>query len=319
MTHYKAIARVLEEQTAKIRRLDLDSLSVFQRTLLDSVLYHFATRLIFEEDIDAVCESFPSQTIAMYIDALERGTRQSNESFSVLPVLGRCKPSLFLLIYQITWLSRQVPLDRDNSNRTLALQCLVELDKLFYSSPILTTDGIPCSGDNVSRKPRNTDIAAKLFLLATKMFLLKVLNSQVRTTSRQISAMLQQAFDLLKCYDGAAPCGQFICWAILVLGCAACPTSRIETGNEFPAGVGAEVRLATRTLIQRQLLQIWTTSYSGYVKRTAVALEKIWSLPGFLARAASELTSETEVEYDGMNALVYCGGLGQALLNLPTS
>ncbi|KAJ9621073.1 hypothetical protein H2204_012054 [Knufia peltigerae] len=322
LTHYKAIARVLEEQTVKTRRLDLDQLSVFQRTLLDSVLYHFATRLIFEEDVDAVCESFPSQTIAMYIDALESGTQQSHESSSILPVLGRCKPSLFLLIYQITWLSRQVPLDKHSSNHTLAVECLEELDKLFYTSPVLNFDGVSSSGDDSSRTPSNTDVAAKLYFLATKVFLVKVLDpGQVQSTSRQISAMLQQAFELLSCFDGAAPCAQFICWSILVLGCAACPTSKIETcaESDLPVDSGAEVRLNMRTLIQRQLLQIWKTSYSGYVKRTAGALDKIWSLPDFLVRDVSKLVSTAGVEYDGLNALVYSGGLGQALLYLPIS
>ncbi|KIW10973.1 hypothetical protein PV08_10272 [Exophiala spinifera] len=315
LTHYKAVARVLEEETVKTCRLDLDRLSAFRRTLLDSVLYHFATRLILEEDVDAICESFPSQTIAMYIDALENMAQQGHETSSVLPVLGRCKPSLFLLIYQITWLSRQVPLDLHSSNHTLALQCLEELDKLFYSHPLLQLDDLHSFGDDAPRTLTNTDIAAKLYFLATKMFLLKVLSpDQVRTTSSQVSAMLQQAFELLKCYDGAADCAQFICWAVLVLGCAACPTTHFETGASLPIDIGAEVRRKMRNLIQRKLLQIWETSYSGYVKRTADALGKIWSLPSLLVRDASSFSSETEAEYDGMNALIYGGGLGQALL-----
>ncbi|KAK5456994.1 hypothetical protein LTS15_004774 [Exophiala xenobiotica] len=315
LTHYKAIAQVLEAQTASIPRLDIGQLSVFQRTLLDSVLYHFSTRLIFEEDVNAICKSFPSQTIAMYIEALESGSRESQKTLSILPVLGLAPPSLFLLIYHMTWLSRQLPFDHHSNNYAVALQCSIELDELIKTNPVLRFDDAEVFADDHEAMLSNTGIAAKLYALATKIFILKILHPhRSRTTSPQICTILQQGYQLLKRYDGSAACGQSICWAILILGCTACPVSHGEARGHFHDVIEARLRLDMRRLIQRQLLHLWKTSYSGYVRRTASVLEKIWTLPDFLLNTSTDGDGDPGMAYDGLNALIFKHGLGQALV-----
>lgn len=313
LTHYRAIARVLEEQYADIARFEIDRLSVFQRTLLDSVLYHFSTRLIFERDIDGICRSFPTQTVAKYIEALDADRKDGRQHASILPVIGKTPPALFLLIYQVTWLSRQLPLHHGH-NYTLALQCLTELDRLQEACSIFHTKGAASQPDH-STRTSDSAVAAKLYFLTTRIFIAKVLDPDcVCSTSPQIQDLLAEGLELLKVYDGSAPCGQIICWPILVLGCAACPVRTSEMRSQPSHVPDEKLRLEMRSIIQSQLLQIWKVSYSGYVRRTAGALEKIWKLTKFLARPAGEGSSTTvDGEYDGLNALISKNGVGTAL------
>ncbi|KAI1609188.1 fungal-specific transcription factor domain-containing protein [Exophiala viscosa] len=312
LTHYQAIASVLEDQAAHMPRFDIDKLSVFHRTLLDSVLYHFSTRLIFEQEIDAICASFPSQSIAKYISALEVHAHGSRNPHTILPVLGRTPPLIFLQIYQISWLSRQPP-SGDGHHHALAVQCLNELDNLEKESPVVNL-GVPITKDAATHS--NTDIAAKLYFLASRIFVMKIINQNICTTSPPIRALLAKGFDLLQAYDGSAPCGQYICWPILILGCAACPTSRSDFVQDFHDAEEGHLASKMRGLIQRQLLEIWKTSYSGYVRRTGGALERLWRLPSFLVGTTqAQYAPDTDIEYDGLNALIFKKGLGQVQLS----
>ncbi|KAK4944139.1 hypothetical protein LTR10_016472 [Elasticomyces elasticus] len=312
LTHYQAIASVLEEQAAHMPRFEIDKLSVFHRTLLDSVLYHFSTRLIFEHEIDAICASFPSHSIANYISALEAHTQGSQNAHTILPVLGRTPPLIFLQIYQISWLSRQPPSD-NGQHHALAIQCLDELDKLEKESPVVNL-GIPIIKDTAIHS--NTDIAAKLYFLATRIFVMKIINRNICTTTPQIRTLLAKGFDLLQAYDGSAPCGQYICWPILILGCAACPTRRSDVLENIHDADEGHLAPEMRGLIQRQLLEIWKTSYSGYVRRIGGALERLWRLPSFLVKTSqAQYASDTDIEYDGLNALIFRKGLGQVQLS----
>lgn len=289
---------------------------MFQRTLLDSVLYHFSTRLIFEQDVEAVCASFPSLTLAKYIEALDVESRDPRRTFSILPVVGKTPPGLFLQIYQITWLSRQIPFDHGH-NYVLALQSLTELENLQATCSVITFEETVPFQDDANTGISNTDIAAKLYFLATRIFIAKVLNPNgVSSTSRHILTLLTRGLELLDKYDGSAPCGQFICWPMLIFGCAACPVTHPEAIEILHESADAALRLEMRTLIQRQLVQIWKISYSGYVRRTAGALERIWSLPDTLMKQPTETNStSSEVEYDGLHALILKNGLGQAQLS----
>ncbi|EXJ88870.1 hypothetical protein A1O3_01934 [Capronia epimyces CBS 606.96] len=314
LTHYRAIARVLEEQAADIPRFELDRLSVFHRTLLDSVLYHFSTRLIFERDIDDICQSFPSQTVAKYIEALDADRKAGRQHASILPVLGKTPPELFLLIYQITWLSRQLPFHHGH-NYTLALQCLTELGHLQDTCSIFNSNDAVASQFDHDTRARNSTVAGKLYFLATRIFIGKVLDpGGVYSGSPEIQKLVEEGLELLRVFDGSAPCGQFICWPILVLGCAACPIAAAETKLKLPRAPDQTLRLEMRVLIQSQLVQIWKISYSGYVRRTASALEKIWKLPKLLAKVPGGRRSrDPEVEYDGLMALMSKTGVGTAL------
>lgn len=311
ITSFQAIANVLEEQAAHTPIFDIDKLSVFHRTLLDSVLYHFSTRLIFEQEIDAICAAFPSQSIAKYITALEAYTEGSREQATILPVLGRTPPLIFLHIYQVSWLSRQLP--GDGRTRALAVQCLNELDKLEKQSPVVDL-GVSISKGTSGLT--NSDIAAKLYFLATRIFVMKVINQNICTTSPPIRVLLAKGFDLLRSYDGSAPCGQYICWPILILGCAACPISRSDGVRDFDDADEGHLAPKVRGLIQRQLCEIWKTSYSGHVTRTEAALKRVWRLPSFVIKTSqAQVASNTDVEFDGLNALVFKKGLGQVQLS----
>lgn len=150
----------------------------------------------------------------MYIEALESGSRGPQRILSILPVLGLAPPSLFLLIYHMTWLSRQLPFDHHSNNYALALQCSGELDELLRTNPVLRFDDAGVFGDDHEATLSNTEIAAKLYFLATKVFILKILHpDRTRTTSPQVYTILQRGYELLKRYDGSAACGQFICWS----------------------------------------------------------------------------------------------------------
>ncbi|KIX00790.1 uncharacterized protein Z518_09855 [Rhinocladiella mackenziei CBS 650.93] len=317
LTHYCAMAQVLEEQAVIVPRFEISQLPVFWRTLLDSVLYHFSTRLIFEQDIDAICNSFPCQTVAKYIDALEGESKGSGRNSSILPVLGRTPPGLFLQIYQITWLSRQLPFNYGH-NYALALQCWTELDHFQETCTAIGSEDVEPTEISGSMGTSNSEIAAKLYFLATRIFIAKVLNPEgVCNTSPHIYTLFAKGVELLKLYDGSAPCGQFICWPILILGCTACPVTNLEAAIDYPHDTPSErLRWEMRVLIQNQLLDIWKVSYSGYVRRTAGALERIWNLPDILIKAPDDgYSSSSGVEYDGLNALIYKKGLGTALLS----
>lgn len=317
LTHYRAIAHVLEEQSANISHLDMNQLSVFQLTLLDSLLYHFSTRLIFEKDIDDLCSSFPYQTISKYIDAFETDSRGAHQQAAILPVLGRTPPALFLYIYQLTWLSRQLPFDYDD-NYAQALQCSTELENLRQSFPVVNFENTGLAGDVAGQTTlTHSEVSAKLYFLTTQIFLAKVLNPEgVCNDSPQIYGLLERGMDLLKLFDATAPCGQFICWPLLVLGCVACAITPSEARREQPQDSEELLRFEVRGIIQRTLVQIWKISYSGHVRRTAGALEKIWNLPSFLARLPEVgRPSSLEGQYDGLNALIYRNGLGPALLS----
>lgn len=286
-------------------RLDLSRMSFFERTLLDSVLYHFSTRILFERDIEPSCSSFPSVTMAKYIDALEHATKDNNNRDIILPVLGKIPPPIFLLIYQVTWLSRQLPMDA--SNHSLAIDCLAELDSLegrYQALSLSSTDSLPGM--------RNSDIAPKLYALALRIFLAKVLDpDNVSCDSPWIQDLCRIGFRLLQSYDGTESCGQLICWPVMVLGCAACPTTTDESTLEFVDGDILSVNFQMRQTMQDVLLQIWKVSYSGNVRRTASALRQIWALPKFLvATPHDDLLPTSQIRYDGLKALISKAGLG---------
>ncbi|KIW27903.1 uncharacterized protein PV07_07600 [Cladophialophora immunda] len=315
LTHYRAIAKILEDRVTKIPRLDISELSILHSTLLDSVLYHFSTRLIFEKDIDPTCRSFPCQTIIKYMEALESAKRDKCIEPFILPVLGRTPPPLFVQIYQITWLSRQIPFNQCELYG-LATQCLTELEGLAQDYPLVISDIVPSSESTVPVNLTNSEIAAKLYYIAAQIFVAKVLNPEgLSNQSSQIQAHLPRAAALLEMYDATLPCGQFICWPLLILGCAACPTNTSEAQHTHGSNPGALQRLELRCLIQATLVQIWHVSYSGYVKRTAGALKKIWQLPSILTKASADTgAAGEEVEYDGLIALVQKDGLGAGFL-----
>ena len=312
LTHYRAIGKVLEETIAGVPRLQLSSMSFFERTLLDSVLYHFATRLLLAEDIETTCASFPTATVAKYIEALESESDGYSASAPVLPVIGKIPPALFLTIYQITWLSRQLPFV-DDHNHNLALGCLAELDGLQDMHPILLHED-EADFQNLS----NSDIAAKLYALALRIFIAKVIEpDNVSSTSPWIEALLATGLALLKQYDGSALFGQFISWPMLVLGCASCPVTLSEMLQDKSGDSGPAVRAHTRRLIQALLLQIWKVSFSGYVKRTATALERIWKIPNVLRSKNRKYVSDSDEEpwYDGLLALISKHGPGPGLVS----
>lgn len=310
LTHYRATAKVLEESFAGIPRLQLSQMSAFERTLLDSVLYHFATRLLLAEDIEPTCASFPTGVIAKYIEALDSESDTDTAPAPVLPVIGKIPPALFLNIYQITWLSRQLPLNEHD--HSLALQCLAELTSLQTTKPMLSHDD-----ETGFDKLSNSELAAKLYAVATRIFIWKVIDpDNICSTSSWIEALLATGYALLNQYDGTVPYGQFICWPIFILGCAACPVTSSEMLQDGHRGSGRAVRAQTRQVIRELLRQIWKSTYSGHVQRVALGLEKIWQLPGVLSRNDGRfynVDTGREILYDGLLALISKGGPGTGL------
>ncbi|ETI25005.1 hypothetical protein G647_04375 [Cladophialophora carrionii CBS 160.54] len=312
LTHHQAIAQLLEAQFAASSRLDIKSLSILHLTLLDASLYHLSTRLILEKDIDAIWDAFPSATFSKYIEAHESEARDVNAQRPILPVLGRTPPALFVLIFQVTWLSRKVPSPGDE-HYGHAFQYLIELDRIEDNYPGVRSEENTVLGAHGTAASHNSELAAKLYFLAAQIFVAKVVNPHgVTSTSTQIQTLLIKGMALLELFDPTVPCGQFICWPLLILGCAACATTASEA---VQCSDEPEVRRGQmRRLIQERLLRIWNVSYSGYVQRTLGALEKVWKLPGIIARiptTGSQLPG-VEAEYDGLNALLSKNGLGVA-------
>ncbi|KAK5061154.1 hypothetical protein LTR84_007696 [Exophiala bonariae] len=310
LTFYRAIGKVLEESMADVPRFQLSKMSIFERTLLDSVLYHLATRLVMAEDIEPTVAAFPTGAIAKYIEAWDSESEVDAARAPIRPVIGDIPPALFLIIYQITWLSRQLPLEEYHQD--LALQCLADLDRLQAAKPKLSHEVVP-----PFIKLSNCQIAAKLYALALRIFIWKVIDPEhISNASPRIESLLATGLDLLKRYDGELPFGQFICWPILVLGCAACPVTSAEFVQGGNAGSGQAVRAHTRQLIKKLLQQIWNVAYSGHVTRCELALVKIWQLPGVLVRSDSRYynaNSGKEILYDGLLALISKGGPGTGL------
>lgn len=258
---------------------------------------------------------FPTNVIAKYIDACESEVRDTHSQPSVLPVLGTTPPALFVQICHLTWWSRQLPLDHAEHHRS-AVQCVTELKRIQKLYPHVGAEDVaPIHGDGRSGL-RNSEISAKLYFLATQMFAAKVLDpNEVNSASSQIQAQLRMGGTLLEMFDTSVPCGQFLCWPLLVLGCAACPTNFYEAAQDLPSEDDELDRWQMRALIHEMLLQIWSVSFSGYVQRTLGALKKIWCLPLILERApSSDNVSDNGVDYDGLNALIHKDGLGATFL-----
>lgn len=273
--------------------------------------------MIFEENIDPICSSFPCQTVAKYIEALEREKNEHSQK-TFLPVLGKTPPALFLQIYQITWLSRQLPFDCGD-HYALTLECLDELENIKRSCPIVGYEDVLLPSATSMRKLSNSETSAKLYFLATQIFIAKVLDPQgISSSSPRIEELTAPGTALLEVYDATAACGQYICWPLLILGCAACPVTFPKTKQNHQHDPGEQRRAQLRSLIQKKLIEIWKVSYSGYAKRTACALDRIWQLPSILAKVSNGTTLSPEIEYDGLNALIYNSGLGSALLSPDT-
>lgn len=302
--HYCAIARILEQDTAILVNFDITQFSVFQWTLLDSLLYHFSTRLIFEESIHAVCSSFPYRVIAKYIHAIDN-ERSRPSSLLVLPVLGRIPPALFLQIYLLTWLSRQRPLG-SGPHHELALQCLAEIKRLENEYETARPESCSIAQDG---HETNSTIGAKLYFLAAQIFARKLESpEQTHSTSTKICHLLSKSLRLLKDYDGDAFFGQFICWPVLIFGCAASPSSESDSTQDRSFSREELLHTDLRAIIQRQLLHIWGASHSGHVKRTADTLERIWKA----SRCSPEnsiIGSHSAENHDGLDALIWPNGI----------
>ncbi|KAJ9603675.1 hypothetical protein H2200_011861 [Cladophialophora chaetospira] len=315
LTHYQAISQILEAQFSNSPKLDLKYLSVLQLTLLDATLYHLSTRLILEKDVHAIWNAFPASTISKYIDACESESKDAQSASPILPVLGKTPPALFVQILHLTWLSRQLPWDGEEQHRH-ALQCLTELDRIQENYHSVRLDNAALLSAGMKSAPRNSDIAAKLYFIATQMFAAKVFDPNgVSSSSPHIQTLLRQAGTLVEMFDTSVPCGQFVCWPLLILGCAACSTTFYEAAQDLARDDDELHRFQMRGVIQEMLSQIWSISYSGYVQRTLGALEKIWNLPICLRSGPdSDYLQDHGAEYDGLNALVHKDGLGAAFL-----
>ena len=313
LVHFQAIAQILEAQFTHSEHLDLDSLSVLQLTLLDATLYHLSTRLILEEDVDSVWDSFPHKTMAKYVELPKAQETDLHSRPLILPVLGRTPPSLFVQILRLTWLSRRAPLQHSDDYERL-LQCMIELDRIQRDFPVVDIEDATPSKLDCNSVHSNSEVSAKLYYLAARIFLAKVLDPEhVTAVSSQMQDLLKKGTMLLEMYDTSMPCGQFICWPLLVLGCAAC----FKTGPEGAGKAATDMVLRarrTRELIQETLTQLWDVSYSGHVQRTLAALEKIWKRPKILAIFPAAHCDGPNVEYDGLNALIHKDGLGAAFI-----
>jgi len=317
LVHYKAISQVLEEWMANVHRLQLAEMSVFHLTLLDSVLYHFSTRLIFEPEIDAIWTSFPWNALAKYVEAWDDESRDPRTTPRVLPVVGKTPPTLFFLISQITWLSRQLA-SSSHTTSDLARQCQTTLEEIEEAHFRLHGK---CSAvlQDGAIKPviSNGDIAAELYFLALRIYIGKVLDPQkTRTDSAAIHLSLINGFALLNGYDASEPCSQVICWPLIILGCAACPLNLAEARGQGTDSIYTQTRMQMRRLIREKLLEIWQLSLSGFVRRTANCLDKVWNLHSSLHRFQSSTDdrfrskySSLSEKYDGLSALVSKKGL----------
>jgi hypothetical protein len=316
LTHYQAIAQILEAQLAYLPAFDYNNLSTLQVSLLDATLYHLSTRLILEEDVDPIYKAFPTETLTKYIRAVEEKEKTMWEEPLILPVLGRTPPSLFVQILRLTWLSRQPSVEVGES-RDLINQVVAGLNRMQQRFQDLRQEDTLHSPDDQPSSLSNSAISARLFYLCTRILCAKVADPRnVTSQSPSIRVMFRKACTLLRLYDSHAPCGQFTCWPLLILGCVASPRSRTEAdSDDLPAD--AIYRRQARERIHETLLNIWNISYSGYVQRTLSALNKIWTLPRqiFHVSTTPDLpkTAGFDAEYDGLDALLYKDGLGAGL------
>lgn len=307
---------MLEEQFANTPHFEISSLSNFQLTLLDAAIYHLCTRLVLEEDVDTICTFFPARTAAKYIEAVEAERRDPRSPPLILPVIGKNSPALFAQIFQITWLSRQIASENIDQYK-LALRCLAELEQLHANYSTISDDNLASLelGGEVSLS--NSDISTELFFIAAKIFVAKILNpEEVTTNAPEIQTLLRNGAVLLERYDPIMPFGQFICWPLLILGCAACPTATRNATQDLHNDSDDTNRDRVRRLIQEKLGQVWNVSYSGFVYRVLAALEKIWKRPHiFIRNTLTGDSSGLTSQYDGLNALIYKDGLGSSFLS----
>lgn len=301
---------MLEEQFANTPHFEIVSLSSFQLTLLDAALYHLCTRLVLEEDVDTICTFFPALTAAKYIEAVEADRRDPNRPPLILPVIGKNSPALFAQIFQISWLGRQFASENIDQHE-LALRCLAELEQLHTNYSTISDDDLASLelGKDVSLC--NSDISTELFFIAADIFVAKILNpEEVTTNATQIQTLVKNGANLLERFDPTMPFGQFICWPLLILGCAACPTvapNATQYRHNDPDGIDRDW---VRRLIRNKLMQVWNVSYSGFVHRVLATLEKMWKRPRIFEKTAfSEDSSGHTFQYDGLHALIHKDGL----------
>lgn len=314
LVHYMACARLLEKKLATEPVQDFDQISPFYRTAIESTLYHFSTRLIFEPKVEDICKAFPWQVVTKYCQWFEQEYQVRDVKEMVLPVLGRGSPALFLLIFQVIWLSRQFPFDAQSADHRQALECQEELRRIEkLISPNVSSFIMLTNEHREGFLSGDSEIAAALYIIGLKIYITKMIDPvHVTSDESSIQLLLSEAYKLLTCWDPTAPCSQYICWPVLILGCAACPRDPAEVQPNAHLTDSGTMRSRMRSLIRDKLLLIWRSTFSGYVRRSASVLEEVWS-----HRHASDIVNDIphhEMGYERANDVVNYDGLDVLLV-----
>lgn len=281
MRHLEGAAQIIRLRKAKSNRdaLYLSSRAQFDRLATESFAYHVATVSLFYDDVDRLSSKFSWADID---EALQNAPFPRASELANSPILGLC-PSIYRLTFEITRLSRHAPLQ----GRDLAegQQCRRELDTL--KAPLLSDGGEP---------------SAQLYVAALEIFLAKLLRPETSPEDPHVRQLVQRCMALarLGSLTSGVPRHAFLCWPMVILACAI----------ESPADI---------VLLKERLLELWSVSFCGHVRRAALVIERLWQWRSGdgSAEVADErmvtTSSGSGVLKNGLDLLVGKGGLSRIL------
>jgi hypothetical protein len=255
----------------RLRKSDASKqVSPFERVMAESVLYHAAIVSFYVEFEDGVLSEFFDSLDYIYKSRPYRHASLWANS----PVLG-VGSKLYRIICTICQLCRRTPLRPRDQILTGALAEELRAAEIFeeQASSLQSNDTETFDCFNSS----------KLYVIAAKILLYKLQHPEIQESDHWIQSQVQDGMDILRVMPKVYECVQYICWPILVLGCALVDDSDIM-------------------LVRQKLKDMWDKSFCGDITRAALALEASW-----------KVTRQTQLETTAQVTTVVESGLSLLL------
>ncbi|PVH81427.1 hypothetical protein DL98DRAFT_653888 [Cadophora sp. DSE1049] len=244
MLHLGGLAQLF--RIRKLKNSLPDQQRPFHRIAAEAFAYHLATYSILynAHEIDGVAQQFTWSDLEGYdqIMPYPEASKLANS-----PILG-LQFELFKTIFEITRLSRRTPLT--SSDLAVALVFKGQLDAIQQQ----LTQALEFGDEEDAHESQEI---ALLYTLVAQIFLLKIVNPEIKIQEPTIKHLLSQAFLFVdKCRVYAA-CNSFFCWPLTVLACA------VRTEEE-------------KRLIQRKMAECRRWTHSGQIHRSSSIIKAIW-------------------------------------------
>ena len=205
------------------------------RVATESFLYHIATMALFHEDIDELSNKF---SWADLHDGLNSNPFPDASKFANSPITGPLH-NVYRLVFEVTELSRHVPLEGEDYQN--ALQYKLELETLKETLPQESEE------DSTNPLALSLEQSDLLYVLPLQIYLFKVLHPEVPATHVYIQSLVRECMPLIQDCLVGDPSNFNLWWPILILSCAV----------QSPADV---------SLLKERLIEIWKCTLCGHIE-----------------------------------------------------